>query len=125
MTTIQYLVGCIIIASIITGVLFVIFGRITARKLRKNPDTKAQLGIELVSGWDILNVAAALSRPKWLSERFKKSGLSYLTANSDILYNHTTPFDRILARVFWYTYVASGTGMILVLILNLFGLLDS
>lgn len=124
MTTIQYLVGLIIIASIITGVLFVIFGQVTVRKLRKNPDTKAQLGIELASGWDILNVAAALSRPKWLSEKFKKSSLSFLAANTDVLYNNTTLFDRILARVFWFTYVSAGTGMILVLILHWFGLFE-
>lgn len=121
MTTIQYLVGLIIVASIITGVLFVLFGQITVRKLRKNPDTRAQLGIELVSGWDILNAAAALSRPKWLSEKFKKSRFSFLAANSDVLYNNTTLFDRILARLFWFTYVSAGTGMILVLILHWFG----
>lgn len=121
MTTIEYLVGLIIIASIITGILFVLFGQITVRKLRKSPDTRDRLGVELASGWDILNVAAALSRPKWLSEKFKKSSLSFLAANSDVLYKNTTLFDRILARIFWISYVTAGFGMILVLVLHWLG----
>jgi len=124
MTTIQYLVGLIILATIITGILFVLFGQITVRKLRKNPETKEQLGVEFASGWDILNVAAALSRPKWLSEKYKKSNFSSLAANADVLYRNTTLFDRILARVFWFSYVAAGTGMILVMILNWCGVFD-
>jgi len=118
MTTIQYLVGLMIIATLITGILFILFGQITVRKLRKNPETKEQLGVEFASGWDVLNVAAALSRPKWLSEKYKKSKLSGLAANSDVLYQSTTLFDRILARVFWFLYVFLGAAMILILILN-------
>ncbi|GGB01939.1 hypothetical protein [Agarivorans gilvus] len=105
-------------------ILYVLFGQITVRKLRKNPETKGQLGVEFFSGWDILNVAAALSRPKWLSEKFKKSRFSFLSANYDVLFINTTLFDRILARVFWFAYVAAGTGMIFVLILHWFGFFE-
>ena len=105
-------------------ILYVLFGQITVRKLRKNPQTKDQLGVEFASGWDILNVASALCRLKWLDNRYKKSRLSGLAANAEVLYQHTTLFDRILARIFWYSYVVSGTGLILMLILNLLGVFD-
>lgn len=104
--------------AFIACILYVLFGQITVRKLRRNPETKEQLGVELANGWDILNVAAALSRPKWLSEKFRKSSLSFLAANSDVLYKNTTLFDRILARLFWCSYVISGSGLILMLILH-------
>jgi hypothetical protein len=105
-------------------ILYVLFGQITVRKLRKNRETKEQLGVEFFSGWDILNVAAALSRPNWLSEKYKKSNLSGLAANSDVLYRNTTLFDRILARIFWFSYAISGTGLILMLILSWCGVFD-
>jgi len=43
--------------TFIAGFLFVLFGQITVRKLRKNPATKNELGVEFLSGWDIINVA--------------------------------------------------------------------
>jgi hypothetical protein len=104
--------------------LYVLFGQITVRKLRKNPETKDQLGFELASGWDILNVAAALSRPKWITNKYKKSRLSSFAASSDTLYQNTTLFDRILARVFWFSYVISGSCLILILVLNWCGVFD-
>jgi len=104
--------------AFVACVLYVLFGQVTVRKLRKNPETKGRLGIEFASGWDILNVASALSRPKWLNRKYKKSRLSSLVANSDLLYQNTTLFDRILARTFWFSYVISGTCIILILVLN-------
>ncbi len=50
--------------GLIACILFVIFGQITVRKLRKIPETKLVLGIELLSGWDIINVATVLALPK-------------------------------------------------------------
>ena len=81
-------------------VFYVIFGQVTVRKLRKKTATKGNLGIEFSSGWDILNVASALSRPKWLTRKYKASRLSHLVADSDTLYKHTTVLDRILAQYF-------------------------
>ncbi len=52
------------VVAFIGCILFVIFGLVTVRKLRKNPETKHALGIEFASGWDILNVAGALSLSK-------------------------------------------------------------
>ncbi len=45
------IVGIIIILTFITCILFVLFGQITVRKLRKNPETKNHLGVQFVHGW--------------------------------------------------------------------------
>jgi hypothetical protein len=88
---------------ILTCFLFVAFGQITVRKLRKNPATKQALGMEFASGWDILNAAQALSIPGSLSRKLESGALSFLYANSSLLYAHTTRADRILARAFFYS----------------------
>jgi len=79
-------------------ILFVIFGQVTVRKLRKNPETKQALGIEFTSGWDILNVAQALSLSAVLEKRLKNRAFH---ANTDLLHKHTTVFDRVLAQMFF------------------------
>ena len=122
MSLFSKLLGCSALLMFITAILFVIFGQITVRKLRKNPATKDRLGMEFVSGWDIFNVAGALSTPKWLRDKFSRSKLSVLIADYQVLYDNTTRFDRILARVFWVIYVTSGSSMILLVILDSFGL---
>jgi uncharacterized membrane-anchored protein len=102
----------------VTSVLLVLFGQITVRKLRKNPETKDSLGISLASGWDIINVASALCAPKWYRERVKKSPMAAFSADYELLYKHTTLFDRVLGRAFWGLAVGSTFSLIL------FGLLD-
>jgi len=52
------------ICMFLTAILYVIFGQVTVKKLRKNPKTKDALGLEYVSGWDIINVAQALAIPR-------------------------------------------------------------
>lgn len=59
MDLITLLVGILIVVSMVVGILYVAFGQITVRKLRKTPATKDKLGVEFASGWDILNVAGA------------------------------------------------------------------
>ena len=117
------LVGIIILFVLVTGVFFVTFGQVTVRKLRKNPATKDKLGVEFASGWDILNVAGALSTPKWLRQRFSRSKLSFLVADYQTLYENTSCFDRVLARIFWGFYVASGLLMVILLMNNAIALL--
>ena len=117
------LVGIMILLVFITGVLFVLFGQITVRKLRKNPATKDTLGAEFASGWDILNVASALSRPKWISKRLRRSSLSSLSADELPIYDHTNRFDRRLGKLFFGFFVSTGTLSIATVILDLFGLL--
>ncbi len=110
--------------AFIACILYVIFGQITVRKLRKNPETKDKLGIEFVSGWDILKVAQALSLPRFMTDKLKQSPLSGLFADADILFEHTTRFDKILARVFYWLYAISGLSMILLMFLDITGLFD-
>jgi hypothetical protein len=106
---------------IIALILYVIFGQITVRKLRKNPETKDALGIEFVSGWDILNVAEALALPKKYALRRKKLAFGMLHADADVLYQHTTRFDRILAKIFLVPFVFAGTFAVVLMLLDLFG----
>jgi hypothetical protein len=120
----QIYLGIIILASIVTGLLFVLFGQVTVRKLRKKAKDTNQLGIELASGWDILNVAGALSTPKWLRDKFTSSRLSGLNANYQFIYSNTNKFDRILGRVFWIFYFVTGFFIILYTLSSIFGFLD-
>lgn len=68
MTLGEIIFAVIFAMGFITSVLFVIFGQVTVRKLRKNPETRHELGIGFASGWDITNVAQALSLPEFLQK---------------------------------------------------------
>jgi hypothetical protein len=107
------------------AILYVAFGQITVRKLRKNPETKDKLGFEYVSGWDIINVAQSLSIPERLSKKMEKSPLSALHANSELLRKHTNKLDRGLGVTFYWLLTASGSMMICLAIMDAFGLFDS
>ena len=111
----------------ISCILFVIFGQVTVRKLRKNPETKQALGIEFLSGWDILNVAQALTLPKVVAQRIRRNSISMglgFEADPDLLYKYTTVFDRVLARVFYILFALSGSGFAILVILNWIGVFD-
>ncbi len=116
-----------IFATILFAVMFVVllfyvlFGQVTVRKLRKNPQTKNELGIEFVSGWDILNVAQALTIPRKLMPKFnkKQSALSAFYANTELLYKHTNRSDRILARILYVSFVLCGASVITLGILDI------
>jgi len=116
------------VVAFISMILYIIFGQVTVRKLRKNPATKYALGIEFVSGWDIINVAGALALPKTIVQKIKRNSISMglgqgFEANPDLLYKHTTRFDRLLARLFYWSWASSGVGLIaLTLAYFLFGL---
>ena len=103
--------------AFISCILFVIFGQVTVRKLRKNPETRHALGIEFASGWDILNVAQALALPKSVAQKIWRNSMGF-EANPDLLYEHTTVFDRVLARVFYTLFALSGSALILLMILD-------
>jgi len=104
-------------------IFFILFGQITVRKLRKNPETKDELGFEFASGWDILNVAGALAMPRWLNRKLKDSHLSFLYANTTILDKNTNRFDRVLAVIFYGLYIYTGLSLILLGLLSVFGLI--
>ncbi|KEQ17904.1 hypothetical protein [Endozoicomonas numazuensis] len=105
-------------------IMFVVFGQVTVRKLRKKPETKDALGTEFASGWDILNVAGALSTPRFLNKKMESSPLAFLRADSALLYKHTSRLDRILGRIFFILYSTSGFMFIGLMILDLLGFFD-
>ncbi len=91
----------------VKGVLFVMFGQVTVRRLRKNPATSRYLGFEFFPGWDIINAAVALSWSRRLKWRLDQGPLSDFYANTEVLYRHTSAGDRLLARVFYGTLLFS------------------
>ena len=98
-----------------TCILFVMFGQLTVRKLRKNPETKHQLGIEFTSGWDILNVAQALAIPKSWSKKMEESPISFLNADCEAVEKHTNRFDKLLAKIFTLFFLGTGVSFLAML----------
>jgi hypothetical protein len=121
MSLFSFLLAIDCLTAIIGSIFLVIFGQVTVRKLRKNPETKDALGIEFVSGWDIIHAGMALSLPRKFCRRAKQSPFGMLHADSDLLYKHTTKFDRILARVFYIIYAFAGLFGVILLLLDIFG----
>ena len=51
---------------ILCATLFAVFRAVTVRRLRKDPEVRRQMGYEFLPGWDIVNLAVALSWPRRL-----------------------------------------------------------
>ena len=98
----------VVLGLLITGILFVLFGEVTVRRLRKNPETRDLLGLELASGWNIQNVAHAIALPRSLQRRLSNGPLSFMYADPDIIYRYTTRLDRLLGRTFFWSLMATG-----------------
>lgn len=124
MTTIQYYVGLLILATILTGIMFVLFGQITVRKLRKNPKTRNALGLEYVSGWDVINAAQALAFPRSWSKKLERSPLSFIYANSLILIENTNRLDRFLGSLFYWMMIVTGMSGALLVLLESVGIFE-
>ncbi len=124
MSTFSTLLAFICIFMFVACVLYVVFGQVTVRKLRKNPNTKGALGLEYVSGWDIINVAQALAIPRSWSRRLNRSQLPSIYANSELLFEHTSKFDRLLGTVFYWLLMISGLAGALLVLLSSFGLVS-
>ncbi|OMH39518.1 hypothetical protein [Motiliproteus sp. MSK22-1] len=112
MELVDYLWGIVLFALFLTCILFVTFGQITVRKLRKNTTTKESLGVEFASGWDILNVAEALALPKVITDRFEGSPISVMFASADVLRKNTNTFDKVLAALFFWLFVFTGVSLL-------------
>ena len=124
MSLFSYLLAIVFSVQLIALILFVVFGQTTVRKLRKNRATKDALGIELLSGWDILNVASALTLPKKVIRLLKNSPLSGMRADSVVLYKYTTRFNRILAKVIYSLLVSTALAMIILILLDGIGVFE-
>ena len=106
-------------------ILYLFFSQLTVKKLRKNPETKHELGAEYMSGWDVINVAQALSLPTRFMNKLRNSQLSFLHSNVDILKKHTTKFDRILAKLFYWSLNITGFSTLIWSIMVSLGVLAS
>ncbi len=91
-------------------ICLVILGQTTVRKLRNNPEAKSELGLEVMSGFDIVNVASALSCPDWLAKITEKR--PHFGANKRTLVQHTNRFDQVLACITWYSLLISASILI-------------
>ncbi|OZS41868.1 hypothetical protein [Photobacterium sanguinicancri] len=112
MSSIESLIFAVLLLnSFICMVLYIAFGQITVRKLRRNKNTKDSLGIEYASGWDIINVAQALSLPTYIIRKLRSSSLSPLYADREVLIENTTRFDRLLAFVFYWLLMFTGVSL--------------
>ena len=110
------------ICLFLTMVLFIVFGQVTVRKLRKNEETKNALGGELVSGWDIINVAQALAFPASWLKRIENSPLSFMEADSRIVRENTNKFDHILGMIFYWLLMGNTISGVLLVILDSFNI---
>ena len=108
----QTLLAIILLNCIIAWILFIFFGQKTVRRLRKNPETQDYLGAVFFSGQDILNVAQALSLPKKIAKKFDSNGTS-LSANSELVRKHTSRFEQIFAKIFYWHFVISFSSMVI------------
>ena len=108
METSTFTLSFIFFGLMFTAILYLLFSQLTVKKLRKNPETKHELGTKYMSGWDVINVAQALSLPTRFMNMLSKSQLSFLHSNVDILKKHTTKFDRILAKLFYWSLNITG-----------------
>ena len=124
MTLFSKLLALSAVFMLLSLILYVVFGQVTVRRLRKNPVTKEALGVEFASGWDIINVAQALSIPRSLSRKLENSPLSVLYAKSECLRRNTTRFDKVLAATFYWLFTLSGGVMITLVALNGLGVFD-
>ena len=123
MSLFSQLLGINAIFVLLSLVLYVIFGQVTVRRLRKNAVTKKALGLEFASGWDIINVAQALSLPRSFTKRLERSSLSFMYADSNLLRQNTTLVDRIIAGLFYWMFMLSSLAMIALVSINGLGLI--
>ena len=105
-------------------IMFVLFGQITVRKLRKNPELQHALGLELVSGWDIINVAQALAMPKAAMNKLNKTPIAVFFANAELLKKHTNKFDRVLGTFFYCLLMFSGLSFAFLALFDMVGFFD-
>lgn len=120
MSTYHFFMLILIMMSVVTGLLYVTFGQITVRKLRRITELQDAMGVQFVSGFDIVNVAQALAIPRALARKLRGSPLGIFEADPDLLEMHTTRVDRALAHGFYWSFFVTGGGGILLVISSFF-----
>ncbi len=124
MSMFSQLLAISFLVLLVALLLFVIFGQVTVRKLRQNPETKDSLGFEYASGTDIANVVKVLSVSKHRAEKLRHGKMSFLYADRELIYNHTNRFDRLLAKSVYWLLILGGGSMIILMIGKFTGILD-
>lgn len=109
---------------IVSLILYVLFGQITVRKLRNNPVTKDALGFQYASGTEIANVVKILAISRRKASKLKHGKMSFLYADVDLIYEHTTGFDRFLAKAVYWSSVLGGSSMVILMIGDLVGFFE-
>jgi len=111
--TFSFFLAIAVTMAVIAWVLLLILGLSTMRKLKKNPRTRDQLGINLIWGWQTINVAQAVTLPRsWMQKlRDRVDGSKF--ANHELLHIHTTMLDRLLLRLFFIIFSVSGVSIVL------------
>ena len=112
----------LIAAALIVGILYIVFGQLTVKRLRNNPKTRDALGLEYVSGWDIINVAQALALPKTWSKKIEDGSLSFMHAKASLLLENTNKLDRFLGALFYWLLLLTGLSSALLVLLNSVGI---
>jgi hypothetical protein len=118
----SYVFSLALLGTFLSMLLYVLFGQFTVRRLRKTQQLKCELGIQFVSGWDIINVAQALALPRSWCRKLEHGPLGSLYANSTLLYKHTTPIDRFIASAFYWLLTTSGLTLICLVLFDAVGL---
>lgn len=117
--------GLVVFLSLfVVIVLFLLFRFTTVRKLKNNPVTQNSLGADFTFVWQSINIARALSLPKWLTDKIKKSRYPWLFSDADLLRLHTNKRDKVLAKFFYWAGFLFMTNTIILLLLNAFGAFD-
>jgi hypothetical protein len=98
----------LILAVMLTGILFVAFGQVTVRKLRKNPATRDALGFEHIGGADIATAAFSLLVPKSLWFRYRqRREEGWPAPDPGLLRQHMSKLDQILGKTLASIWLAT------------------
>lgn len=112
MSAIHYLFTFLLLSSIFSWVLFIIFGRVTVSRLRKDPKSSSNLGFQLFSGQDVLNVAQAIALPRSLTRKMSSGSWGALRVDPDIVEELISPLERRLAKVMFWSITSTGVGIV-------------
>ena len=96
---------------VLWGIVFVLFGQVTVRRLRRNPCTRDALGVDFLPGREILNVAEALTLPRRFTRLLRSGPLRECYADPDLLALHARPVDRWLGRACYVLMYVDGVLM--------------
>ncbi len=110
-----------LVSGWITFILFFVINIKTVRRLKKNPVTKGELGFHFFWGWYAITVSQALTFSKEWTTKRKKRSHGYMFANYNLMYQYTTPFEKILSKIFILLGLLSATSIFTFGVLHLIG----